>query len=69
MSNSNKKDIQDIISKLEEQGWTVTQSRGNSHWKCVAPGGVGLVFMPSSPSDSRSLRNTVSHLRRLGAQL
>ena len=66
---SAKQEIQRIIGLLEAQGWTVTQGRKSTHWKCVAPGGAGIVFMPSTPSDTRSLKNTVGHLRRLGAKV
>lgn len=66
---SAKQEIQKIISQLRAQGWIVTLGKRSGHWKCVAPGGTGIVFMPSTPSDTRSLKNTKGRLRRLGAQL
>lgn len=62
------KDVQEIINALRAQGWEVTGG-GTRHWKCKAPGGKGLVFMSTSPSDYRSLRNSKAELRRLGAIL
>lgn len=62
-----KRDLQDVLRKLREQGWTVTLTKG-SHWRCAAPGG-GLYFTGSTPSDYRGIKNMKSDLKRMGADL
>jgi predicted RNA binding protein YcfA (HicA-like mRNA interferase family) len=59
--------MKQIVSKLEDQGWTVEQT-GGEHYRAKGPDGQ-LVFMPSSPSDFRSERNARAFLRRNGAKL
>jgi hypothetical protein len=58
----------EIVRGLRAQGWVVVGDA--RHYRCVPPvRGLGIVFVPRSPSDNRSLRNTLSELRRSGADL
>jgi hypothetical protein len=66
---SRGKEIRDIIRQLEAQGWTVTKGKRSGHWKAMAPGGKGIVYFPGTPSDWRSVANTKSRLRQLGATI
>jgi hypothetical protein len=66
---SQKKDTKTVIQQLEEQGWLVTLTRRNSHWKAMSPTGTGIVFFPGTPGDSRSLANTKAQLRKFGAEI
>lgn len=50
------------INRLED--WSVELTRGG-HWRVKGPG--VLYFMSSTPSDARSIRNTIADLRRQGA--
>ncbi len=51
-----------------KKGWSVTKT-GGSHLKWVPPSGKGFVFSPSTPSDSRSNKNTIAQLRRAGLEI
>ena len=59
------KEVKDLIRSLRKQGWTVEQTR-NNHWKATAPTGGQPEYIASTPSDHRSLKNTVARLKRLG---
>jgi hypothetical protein len=66
---SQKKEVTEIIRQLESQGWTVTKGKRSGHWKAMAPGGNGIAYFPGTPSDWRSVANTKSRLRQLGATI
>jgi predicted RNA binding protein YcfA (HicA-like mRNA interferase family) len=63
-----KRDVQQLVRKLEDQGWAVVLT-GGGHLKATPPGGGAPVFMPATPSDWRSLKNSTALLRRRGAVL
>ena len=63
MANSSK-EIRALAKLAEAQGWTVTRTR-NGHLKWVSPQG-SVVISPSTPSDWRSMKNHLAHLRRAG---
>ncbi|MCP4307767.1 MAG: hypothetical protein GY788_23420 [bacterium] len=52
--------------RLRQMGLTIESQRG--HLKVRCPNGR-LVVVPSTPSDTRSIKNTAAHLRRNGADL
>lgn len=56
--------VKDLVQALTEQGFTVEKAR-NGHWK-VRNNGHIVMSMPATPSDPRSVRNTVSDLRKHG---
>jgi predicted RNA binding protein YcfA (HicA-like mRNA interferase family) len=56
-----------IIAALEDQGWRVERTN-KGHWRCYAPDAEGIVHLPGTPSDHRSLANAVAKLRRYGFQ-
>lgn len=60
------KDAKALARKMRKLGWDVCVT-GSGHYKLTPPDGGEAVIMPVSPSDYRSLRNTVAHLRRQGA--
>lgn len=64
---SSKKDVQQLIVRIEAAGCTVTRTR-RGHWKVRLPNG-GLYFMGHSPSDSRAVANAIAGLRRKGLEL
>jgi len=66
---SGKKDISQLVEQLKGQGWRVVKSPSNSHYKCFAPGGDGIVFLPLTPSDWRSIANCRASLRKFGAKI
>lgn len=66
---SQGKEIRDIIRQLEAQGWTVSLAKRSGHWKAMAPDGKGIAYFPKTPSDWRSVANTKSRLRKLGATI
>jgi hypothetical protein len=63
-----KKDIKNLHRKLEAQGWMLKPTR-NGHVMAFPPDkSKSPVTMPSTPSDHRSLKNTLADLRRSGFQ-
>jgi predicted RNA binding protein YcfA (HicA-like mRNA interferase family) len=62
------KDIRKIVKQLEAQGWRIEQ--GSRHLKAFPPDkSQGMVVIPGTPSDHRSIRNLIAELRRKGADL
>lgn len=64
---SSKKDVEQLIRRLEDHGCTVVRTK-RGHWRVLIPGG-GLYFMAASPSDSRAVANAIAGLRRKGVPL
>lgn len=64
---SSTQDMKRLRQALVAQGFTVERAR-NGHWKVTTPDGRARVQMAHSPSDYRSIRNTVAQLKRLGYQ-
>jgi hypothetical protein len=60
------RDVKALLRRLDDLEIEYTLS-GAGHYKVFAPGGV--VFMPSTPSEYRSIRNTAAQLRRHGCQI
>lgn len=56
-----------MIDKLEQQGWTVVLGR-SGHYRAKSPSGEPA-FFAATPSDIRSIKNTISFLRKMGAKL
>ena len=63
------KDVKQLLEKAEAAGWT-TKRTGGGHY-CLRPPSprTGQVFIPSTPSDGRSLRNARAMLKRWGLVL
>lgn len=61
------KDLRKLIKVARSQGWTVTKTN-NGHYRWESPSG-GLVFTPSTPSEYRSSKNSLSHLKKCGLTL
>ena len=59
------KEIRKLVARLQDQGWRVDQLK-SGHYRAYAPDGEGTVHIPGTPSDHRSLRNTVAQLKRHG---
>lgn len=57
------KDVRNLLKDLEAQGWRV-EGTSKGHYVAYAPDGRGRVVIPGTPSDRRSLRNTLAALRR-----
>lgn len=53
-----------LAKKLEAQGAHIERT-GSGHFKVTAPWGK-VVICPSTPSEYRSMRNTMSYLRKAG---
>lgn len=54
-----------LVRKLEDQGFTVEKLR-NNHWRVKDGSGRFVTIMPSTPSDHRSMKNCVAVLKRAG---
>jgi len=60
------KEIKTLIKDLEDQGWRVVLAR-SGHYKAYPPDkSQSMVTMPSTPSDHRSMRNTIRDLKHSG---
>lgn len=59
----NGKDMADLVRRAQKQGWT--WERRGSHQALRSPSGEAI-FMASTPSDRRTLRNIKATLRRHG---
>ena len=60
------RDVRQLVAALREQGWRVELTK-NGHYRAYPPAGAGSpVFLPGTPSDHRSLANTIALLRRRG---
>jgi hypothetical protein len=66
--SSTKAEIRALRALAEAQGWRVRRAKTN-HWIFLAPDGVGTAWMPSTPSDHRTIRNTKADLRRMGLRI
>jgi hypothetical protein len=65
---TNNKDINEMLAKVERQGWTV--EKGKTHVKAIpADKTRPIVTIPTTPSDHRAPMNVRSQLRRSGAIL
>lgn len=64
---SGRKDIKQLIEKLEDQDWVVERT-GGDHYRLKGPAGQ-LVFMSQSPSDFRAVRKARAFLRKNGADV
>lgn len=60
------RDMRALVAKLVKLGIEVTYTKAG-HWRVVTP--KGLYFMPSTPSDTRGLRNTKAALRQRGIEV
>lgn len=64
-----RKDVAEILQKCSEQGAEILRC-GGMHYKIIpADKRIPVQFMPSTPSDTRSLKNVISRLRRNGFKL
>jgi hypothetical protein len=62
------KAINILIDKAWEQGWWCKKS-GSKHVMMYSPDGKGMVTLPGSPSDHRSIKNSRNLLRKNGLKL
>lgn len=66
MRYSQSKDVHSLVVRYLQLGWTFR--RGKRHG-LLSPPGCGLfVPIPSTPSDSRAVRNLACTLRRVAAK-
>ena len=56
-------DLRRLLAAAEANGWTITKTRRNGHYKLTKPG-CQPQHISSTPSDIRSLANIKARLRR-----
>jgi hypothetical protein len=54
--------VEEMLKLAAELGYSVSQTK-KGHFKFSKPG-MTPIFAPCTPSDFRSVKNTVAHLRR-----
>jgi len=64
---SSKKDLDDILELLRNQGWKI-QRNGNNHWKGTHPDGRQIT-VPARTGNLTGYMNTLSQLRREGVHI
>ena len=55
-----------MLKQLKEQGWTIALSTSNHY---VVRKGGDRVWLPSTPSDVRAIRNVKAEFKRRGVEL
>ncbi len=60
---ASRKELKELLAEAERQGWRIELGRGG-HYKAYAPGGQGIVTLPSTPGGS--LAPYVARMRRMG---
>lgn len=60
-------DLKRLMKLAREQGWSVEMTGGH-HLRWTPPEGP-YVICPSTPSDHRSIPNTISNLRKAGLEV
>lgn len=65
--NSIANEIKELLGKLEKQGCTIVRTR-RGHYK-VFLDGKWITTLAGTPSDWRSLRNSLAPLKRAGVRL
>ncbi|MEU5430798.1 hypothetical protein AB0H73_35070 [Streptomyces olivoreticuli] len=58
------KEVRQLIKALEKQGFEVRQTK-NNHYQVFKKGSF-VTVLPGTPSDHRSLKNSMAYLRRAG---
>lgn len=64
---SRRAEIEELLRGAEALGCVVSGG-GHTHYKIKVPG-RGMVVVSGSPSDRRTVANTMSRLRQLGIEL
>jgi predicted RNA binding protein YcfA (HicA-like mRNA interferase family) len=59
-----RREARQLAKRAEQQGWTVDLSNGG-HLRFKAPDGK-ILFFSSTPSDSRSMKNQISVMKKHG---
>jgi hypothetical protein len=59
-----KKDLKRLIREAEKQGWRVKPT--TKGWMLYSPDGEWMETLHRTPSDWRSLQNTISRMRKHG---
>lgn len=62
-SRSNSKFWDQVIAEVEAQGLVVDKTSKNNHYKVTREGYAPIIFLPSTPSDYRGMKNGISLLR------
>lgn len=63
------KDQRKLVETLKAQGWEIHQLK-NNHYRALPPDKTKpIVVIDSTPSDHRAWQNTISRLRRSGADI
>jgi hypothetical protein len=61
---ANRKELKELLEEAARQGWRIEHGRGG-HYKAYAPGGEGIVTLPSTPGGSLA-PYVARMLRRMG---
>lgn len=62
------KELKKVVKEARRQGWEIRERKTN-HLVWLSPDGEGMVHSASSPSDPRSIPNTLAQLKRAGLKI
>lgn len=62
-----KREVRELVREAKRQGWRVEQLK-SGHIRLYAPDGKHIVHVSGTPSDRRTLANTIADMRRYGFQ-
>ncbi len=68
MSLPPNKEARKIARQAVKVGWRCDRTK-NGHYRLLSPCGQHIVVLGSTPSDSRSFKNSLAELRRAGLQV
>jgi len=64
MSARGSKLVREFMEREERKGWELVGRAGSGHWIAKHQPTGAVAFLPSSPSDHRSLLNCRAKMRR-----
>ncbi|GAA3087283.1 hypothetical protein GCM10020000_87630 [Streptomyces olivoverticillatus] len=59
------KDVRELKKALKKQGFVVRETK-NGHYQVFGKDGAFVTVLPGTPSDHRSLKNSMAYLKRAG---
>lgn len=62
-------EVRELVKKAERRGWELIDPSGSGHQRLRFPRTGDVVVLPSTPSDTRGLRNATALITRISGRL